>query len=150
MPSESVLSGADSDGALGLKAIKGEGGIAIVQSPDSAVHSGMPLSSIAADHIDLVIPPAEIAVELDRLAISFRRKSVRSRMAASPRRTNSHSKDSAAARALSGLDLRQYKPETVRRRIARRMLLLRMEQLALISGSCKCASTNCAFCRKTS
>ncbi len=73
-----VLSGADSDGALGLKTIKGEGGIAIVQSPDSAVHSGMPLSSIASDHIDLVIPPAEIAVELDRLARQFSRPEVRS------------------------------------------------------------------------
>src|SRR6202043_3640578 len=34
-------------------------------------------------------------------------------------------------RTVSGLDLRQYKPETIRRRIARRMLLLRMEQLAM-------------------
>ena len=31
-----VLSGTDADGALGLKAIKGEGGIAIVQSPETA------------------------------------------------------------------------------------------------------------------
>lgn len=73
-----VLSGADADGALGLKAIKGEGGIAIVQSPDTAIQSNMPRSSIASDHVDLVIPPAEIAVELGRLAAQFVRPEVRS------------------------------------------------------------------------
>jgi two-component system CheB/CheR fusion protein len=127
-----VLSGADSDGALGLKAIKGEGGIAIVQSPDSAVHSGMPLSSIAADHIDLVIPPAEIAVELDRLARQFARPEVRTLQdgGISPDDEQSFQRILQLVRSFSGLDLRQYKPETVRRRIARRMLLLRMEQLA--------------------
>ncbi len=126
-----VLSGADSDGALGLKAIKGEGGIAIVQSPDSAVHSGMPLSSIAAHHIDLVIPPAEIAVELDRLARQFARPEVRSLQdgSISPDDEQSFQKILQLVRSFSGLDLRQYKPETVRRRIARRILLLRMEHL---------------------
>ena len=44
-----VLSGTDADGALGLKAIKGEGGISIVQTPDSARFSEMPRSSISMD-----------------------------------------------------------------------------------------------------
>ncbi|MBE7182039.1 MAG: chemotaxis protein CheB, partial [Terriglobus roseus] len=35
-----VLSGSDGDGASGLKAIKAEGGIALVQSPETAVHPG--------------------------------------------------------------------------------------------------------------
>ena len=48
-----VLSGMDSDGALGLKAIKGEGGIAMVQSPESARFPDMPRSSISADHVDI-------------------------------------------------------------------------------------------------
>jgi two-component system, chemotaxis family, CheB/CheR fusion protein len=127
-----VLSGADSDGALGLKAIKGEGGIALVQTPDSAAHGWMPRSSIAADHVDLVIPPAEIAAELGRLGHQFSRPEVRSLEvgAASPEGEQSFQKILQLLRASSGLDLRQYKPETVRRRIARRMLLLRMDSLA--------------------
>ena len=126
-----VLSGADADGALGLKAIKGEGGIAIVQSPDSAIHSGMPRSSIASDHVDLVIPPAEIALELGRLAGEFARPEVRSLRdgAITPDDEQSFNKILQLIRSVSGVDLRQYKPETIRRRIARRMLLLRMEQL---------------------
>lgn len=126
-----VLSGADADGALGLKAIKGEGGIALVQSPDTAMHSGMPRSSIASDHVDLVIPPAEIALELGRLAHQFRRPEVRSleEGVISPDDEQSFQKILQLLRGLSGLDLRQYKPETIRRRIARRMLLLRMDHL---------------------
>src|SRR6185369_12508682 len=45
-----VLSGTDADGALGLKAIKGEGGITLVQSPESARFSEMPRNSISLDH----------------------------------------------------------------------------------------------------
>ncbi|HKF46729.1 MAG TPA: CheR family methyltransferase [Terracidiphilus sp.] len=127
-----VLSGADADGALGLKAIKGEGGIALVQSPDSAMHSGMPRSSIASDHVDLVIPPAEIALELGRLAHQFTRPEVRTleEGTITPDDEQSFQKVLQMLRGLSGLDLRQYKPETIRRRIARRMLLLRMDHLS--------------------
>ncbi|MFP5236995.1 MAG: CheR family methyltransferase [Acidobacteriota bacterium] len=127
-----VLSGADADGALGLKAIKGEGGIAIVQSPGTAMHSGMPLSSIASDHVDLVIPPSEIAIELGRLAAQFARPEVRSLDEGSitPDDEQSFNRILQLIRGISGLDLRTYKPETIRRRIARRMMLLRMDQLS--------------------
>ena len=127
-----VLSGADSDGALGLKAIKGEGGIALVQTPESAAHGWMPRSSIAADHVDLVIPPAEIAVELGRLGHQFSRPEVRSLEVgrATPEGEQSFQKILQLLRGSSGLDLRQYKPETIRRRIARRMLLLHTDSLA--------------------
>ena len=127
-----VLSGADADGALGLKAIKDEGGIALVQSPESAMHGDMPRNSIASDDIDLVIPPPEIALELGRLAHQFNRPEVRSLEdgSISSDEEQSYQKILQLLRSFSGLDLRQYKPETIRRRIARRMLLLRMDQLA--------------------
>ncbi len=135
-----VLSGADSDGALGLKTIKGEGGIALVQSPESAQHSSMPRSSIAADHVDLVLPPAEIAAELQRVGEQFRRPGVRELDESDPASsadTNGVSDpiDQNFARVLqmlrgvSGLEFRLYKEQTVRRRIARRMVLLRIDSL---------------------
>src|SRR5688572_25503366 len=43
-----VLSGTASDGTLGLKAIKAEGGIAFAQEPESAQYDGMPRSAIAS------------------------------------------------------------------------------------------------------
>src|SRR5579859_6996058 len=66
-----VLSGTDGDGALGLKAIKGDGGIAIVQSPDTARFPEMPRTSISLDHVDRILPPAQIATELAQLAAQF-------------------------------------------------------------------------------
>lgn len=127
-----VLSRADSDGALGLKAIKGEGGIALVQTPESAVHGDMPRSSIESDHVDLALPPCEIAVELARIAQQFRHPAVQSLEEGllPPDDEQSYQKILQLIRGSSGLDLRQYKAETIRRRIGRRMLLLRIDQLA--------------------
>ena len=136
-----VLSGADSDGALGLKTIKGEGGIALVQSPESAQHSNMPRSSIAADHVDLVLPPVEIAVELQRIARHFKRPGVRALDESGPVTDNeaiaepaTNDQDFARVlhmlRGVSGLEFRLYKEQTLRRRVARRMVLLRIDTLA--------------------
>jgi two-component system, chemotaxis family, CheB/CheR fusion protein len=126
-----ILSGADSDGAQGLKVIKSEGGIAIVQTPESAGYSGMPRSSIAADHVDMVLPPAEIALELGRLAQQFTRPDVRTLEDGRAAADNEQvlGKILKLLRVQSGLDLRQYKPETIRRRVGRRMLLLRIDRL---------------------
>ena len=63
-----VLSGTASDGTLGLKAVKAEGGITFAQEPSSAKFDGMPRSAIAAGVVDFVLTPAEIAKRLIRLA----------------------------------------------------------------------------------
>jgi len=56
-----VLSGADSDGSIGLRAIKARGAIALVQQPDEAAMPSMPLAAIALDHPDDCLPVREIA-----------------------------------------------------------------------------------------
>lgn len=126
-----VLSGADADGALGLKSIRGDGGFAIVQTPETAQHSSMPRSSISADHADMVVSPREIGVELARLAKQFFRPEVISLEENQPTSDQeSFHRILLLLRTHSGLELRQYKQDTIRRRVARRMVLLRMESLA--------------------
>ena len=62
-----VLSGALRDGTEGLAAIKGAGGIAMVQSPAEAPFADMPESAIAREGIvDLVAPTAELARAIER------------------------------------------------------------------------------------
>jgi two-component system chemotaxis response regulator CheB len=56
-----ILTGAGSDGANGLKRIKGKGGLAIVQDPADAKANSMPLSAIAAVQADHVPPLREIS-----------------------------------------------------------------------------------------
>ncbi len=62
-----ILSGTGSDGALGVRAIKGAGGMTFVQDPTSASSNGMPLSAIATGCVDVIALPAEIAVQLVQL-----------------------------------------------------------------------------------
>jgi two-component system CheB/CheR fusion protein len=127
-----VLSGMDADGALGLKAIKGEGGIAIVQAPESARFPSMPRSSIGADHVDLVVPPADIGLELARLASQFSRPELRSlEEGQAPAGQEQHfTRILNQLSSVSNIDFRGYKPATLQRRIGRRMLLKRFETLA--------------------
>ncbi len=57
-----VLSGTGSDGTLGVRAIKDEGGMVMVQSPASAEYDGMPRSALATGLVDCELPPAEMPI----------------------------------------------------------------------------------------
>ncbi|MFH0825892.1 MAG: chemotaxis protein CheB [Pseudomonadota bacterium] len=56
-----ILSGANADGADGMKTVKSCGGLIIAQSPESAESPVMPKASIEASHPDYIRKPAEIA-----------------------------------------------------------------------------------------
>ncbi len=60
-----VLSGAGTDGTIGLREIKAAGGLVIAQS-DEAAFDGMPASAIATNMVDLVLPVASMADALMR------------------------------------------------------------------------------------
>lgn len=62
-----ILSGAGTDGAVGLEGIKAEGGITFAQD-DSAKYDSMPHSAVAAGGVDFVLSPEYIAKELARIA----------------------------------------------------------------------------------
>ncbi len=62
-----ILSGTATDGTIGMKAIKAEGGITLVQD-DSAQFSGMPRSAYDSGYADFILSPESIATELARLA----------------------------------------------------------------------------------
>jgi two-component system, chemotaxis family, CheB/CheR fusion protein len=126
-----ILSGTDSDGAMGLRTIKGEGGIAIVQHPETARFPGMPRSSIAADHVDLIVNPPEIGTELAQLALRFATGAATltdSDGAGVPDEVQ-FARILTSMRAVSGVDFRLYKPETIRRRVARRMMLNKIDSM---------------------
>src|SRR6266851_3694633 len=124
-----VLSGTGSDGTLGLRAIKAEGGITFVQDAKSAKHPGMPQSAAAV--ADFVLPPAGIARELARISgHAYVNQALPSPTGAGPPEDGADV--SAVLRVLrtaTGVDFSQYKPASVRRRIARRMLLQKIDDL---------------------
>jgi two-component system, chemotaxis family, CheB/CheR fusion protein len=113
-----VLSGAGSDGALGIKAVKEAGGIILVQEPDEAEYGSMPRSAVATGLADFVLPVREIAARLPEL-IRNRRDPPSEPLTETDgealQRILSH------LRVRSGHDFSSYKKATIRRRIARRM-----------------------------
>jgi len=59
-----ILSGAGTDGTLGLKAIKGEAGMAMVQQVRSKRYAGMPSTAIATGLADYILPAKDMAKQL--------------------------------------------------------------------------------------
>ena len=63
-----VLSGTGDDGVRGLIAIKAAGGLSLVQDPDEARHSAMPLNALAGDRVNAALSLADLASTLPALA----------------------------------------------------------------------------------
>jgi chemotaxis response regulator CheB len=63
-----ILSGLDENGSAALKAFKQHGGITIAQEPDTASYPDMPQAAIETGAVDYVLPPKEIAAELEKIA----------------------------------------------------------------------------------
>jgi len=116
-----VLSGTGSDGTLGVRAIKGEGGMVMAQNPASTEYDGMPRSAIATGLVDYELPPAEMAAQLIAYAAQAYGRSPRVITAPAPKAENALKKIFILLRAQIGHDFSQYKPNTIHRRIERRM-----------------------------
>lgn len=117
-----VLSGAATDGTSGLEAIKLAGGITFAQD-DTAETRSMPHSAISSGYVDFVLAPAQIADELVRIS--------KHPYAASELQSSGSSMDLAPFVQLlhhaTGMDFTHYKPNTLYRRISRRMVLNKIE-----------------------
>ena len=126
-----VLSGADGDGSLGLRAIKEAGGVTFAQCEDTAKFDSMPNTAVATGNVDFVLPPQKIAEELVNLsrnpfiADSLPQISVEKL----PEQGDALATIFVLLRSQTGVDFSHYKPNTLDRRIQRRMLLYKLEHL---------------------
>lgn len=125
-----ILSGSGSDGALGLKAVKEEGGIALAQDEASAQHASMPQSAIATGLVDFVLPPDGIARELTRLGQHPYLTEAESAAALPQQEAAPLSRILNLVGTRFGIDFNQYHPATLQRRTRRRMLLTGTATLA--------------------
>ncbi|MFI5387242.1 MAG: CheR family methyltransferase, partial [Fimbriimonadales bacterium] len=114
-----ILSGAASDGTLGLKAIKSEGGITFAQD-ESAKFDGMPRSAVTAGVVDFVMPPDGIARELTAIA---RHPYRNGGVAAGFLETSAFQRILGLLKTRVGIDFSQYRPNTLLRRMERRIVL---------------------------
>jgi two-component system chemotaxis response regulator CheB len=65
-----VLTGANEDGAYGVRRIKRRGGVTIAQDPASAERGDMPAAAIATGAVDHVLPLEEIGPRLGELLVA--------------------------------------------------------------------------------
>jgi two-component system CheB/CheR fusion protein len=117
-----VLSGAGSDGTLGLSEIKAADGRTFVEDPETAEFRDMPQSAIDAGVVDAVLPADAMAEEIVALADRVTAET-RSDPAESPEFDANLRAILEILRLKVGHDFRCYKPNTVVRRIRRRMTL---------------------------
>ncbi len=124
-----VLSGTGSDGTLGVRSIKGEGGMVMAQNPESTEFDGMPRSAIGTGMVDYVLPPAEMAAQLIVYVSHAFGKALRPAAPPATRGENTIKKIFVLLRAQTGHDFSQYKQNTIVRRIERRMALNQIDAL---------------------
>lgn len=122
-----ILSGTGSDGSLGIRAIKGEGGLVLAQVPESTEFDGMPQNAIATGGVDFVLRPEEMAEKLGSYVAQLGRRLPLPAEPAAPR--TALNSIFVVLRAQTGHDFSHYKPNTVNRRIERRMAVHQVARL---------------------
>lgn len=149
-----ILSGAGSDGAEGLRAIKDAGGLTFAQDENSSKYDSMPRSAIATGCVDFVLPPEKIAGEIARILATPRHTARRAAANARNRRGRISRKtplidgekgpeiawpkapEDANLRRIflllrtqTGIDFNLYRINTIRRRLTRRLGLVKAKDL---------------------
>ncbi|MDB5004156.1 MAG: hypothetical protein JWQ34_2381 [Mucilaginibacter sp.] len=124
-----VLSGALSDGTVGLQVIKSYGGLTFAQDEGSAAFDSMPRSAVQAGVVDFVLPPEQIARHLIDINHPFTAYTSVEISNTLPQQDNETFKQILTVlRVRRGVDFTYYKKSTLKRRIIRRMALNKIER----------------------
>src|SRR5437588_720740 len=146
-----ILSGTDSDGVIGLKHIRAQGGLTIAQDPNEAEHDSMPATAISTGMVDWVLPVEMMAPKLLEFARNENRMKLPPEIPGAeepnakvedapggptiseethdPEDESAISEVLADVRAQTGHDFSHYKRATVLRRIARRLQVNSIESI---------------------
>ena len=123
-----ILSGNGSDGSIGLKHIKEQGGTTFVQSPETAYYDSMPLNAIKSGAADFIMKIEEIPSKLTILEMVHD-----SNYAYNDQDLKILKQDDDVYKSIISLlikktknDFSHYKQPTIRRRIARRMVIAKI------------------------
>jgi two-component system CheB/CheR fusion protein len=124
-----VFSGTGTEGAQGVKEVKGVGGLTLVQDPETAKFPGMPLNAIGTGIVDYVLPPEEMPEHL----LFYVRRALPAKQRAHLEREGEsvglQQQIFDLVRQETGHDFSDYKNATIRRRIGRRMAVNQITEL---------------------
>jgi two-component system, chemotaxis family, CheB/CheR fusion protein len=122
-----ILSGMGSDGSLGVKAIKENNGIVLVQSPETAKFDSMPRNAIQAVMADIISSPEELPKDLLKYLSFSPFGRVNSEL--NERIKNYLKEIIDLLYEKTGHDFSHYKKNTLFRRIERRISILHIDKL---------------------
>ena len=126
-----LLSGTGSDGTLGLKAIKGHGGITIAQDMESAAYNSMPQSAVNSGVVDFILAPEKIPEQLLKINRTYKTSHVFKDEEQVPKDDKEIYKHILSLLHFSsGVDFSFYKRPTFHRRIARRIAMVNKNNLS--------------------
>jgi two-component system CheB/CheR fusion protein len=124
-----ILSGMGSDGTLGLRAVKGQLGMAMVQDPDTSKYDGMPRSAISTGLADYVLPPEKMPASLLEYAKRFIFGTPPQIAPVEAMPGKALQKVHMLLRSVTGHDFSYYKENTLIRRVQRRMNVHQLERV---------------------
>ena len=124
-----ILSGMASDGTAGLRAVKSELGMVMVQDPLSAKFDGMPTSAIKTELADYVLPPEEMPDQLVRYTSQKVKGVLLEKPIPDGKIPDTFQKLFFLLRNRTGHDFSMYKQNTIYRRVERRITVSQLENL---------------------
>jgi two-component system, chemotaxis family, CheB/CheR fusion protein len=125
-----ILSGTGTDGTLGLKAIKSACGMAMAQKETQAKYDSMPRSAIDTGLVDYVLPVEKMATTLMKYVKHPYIGGPKKVPTAKEKFENYLQKIFMLIRSTTGHDFSQYKINTIRRRIERRMAVHQINKIS--------------------
>ena len=125
-----ILSGTGTDGTLGIKAIKGEAGLVVVQDDVSAKYDGMPHSAISTGLADYILPPEKIPEKLISYCTRLGSRVALPATIDKGPLPNALLKIFTLIRGKTGHDFSLYKLASIHRRIQRRMAVHQLGTLS--------------------
>ena len=123
-----ILSGTGTEGTMGLKDIKGHGGLTIVQDPETAQYDGMPRNAITAGVQDFILPIKEIPKLLIKYSKNRNLKPIEKQVEV-VKTKDLLEKIFILLRNETGCNFGDYKDSTVLRRVEKRMAINQITKL---------------------
>lgn len=122
-----ILSGTGSDGSRGIRAIKEQDGMVMVQEPVQAKFDGMPKSAIHTGLVDYILPVEKMGLEMKNfinapVVLHFTEDGIEYD-------ANTLSKILKLVNEKTDLDFMEYKHSTLARRVARRVNVCKCDSL---------------------
>ena len=125
-----LLSGAGSDGTMGVRAIRGAGGLTLAQDPETAQYGDLPRSAIATRLVDRILRPEQMPeAVVDYLQQPYVRGGEPPAAVEAEGKSGGLQDILAVVRNQTSCDFRCYKKQTILRRIERRMGLRQIADL---------------------